>query len=99
MHSHANRGASGGDLVSDLHACRVGAFPCLEGHIEVAGRIGDLAEECKVGRTQGAASIRLHQELKCRFPVPARCRVARALTGGAVTRVVTAVTLVLTHLV
>jgi len=40
----ANGRTGGRDLVTGLHARRVGALPRLDGHIEMAGGVGDLAE-------------------------------------------------------
>ena len=44
VHRDANGCTCGRDLVTGLHARRVGALPRLDGHIEMAGRVGDLAE-------------------------------------------------------
>ena len=44
VHRDANGRACGRDLVTGLHARGVGALPRLDGHIEMAGRVGDLAE-------------------------------------------------------
>ena len=44
MHRDADGRGCCRDLVTGLHGRRVGALPGLDGHIELAGRIGDLAK-------------------------------------------------------
>ena len=44
VHRDANGCTRRRDLVTGLHARGVGALPRLDGHIEMAGRVGDLAE-------------------------------------------------------
>ena len=44
VHRDANGCTCGRDLVAGLHARGVGALPRLDGHIEMAGRVGDLAK-------------------------------------------------------
>ena len=99
VHGDANRCASRGNLVARLHARRMRAFPRLDRHVEVAGGVGDLAEQRQVGTAQEAARVRLHQEVERLLPLSTRCRVPGLLSGGFVTGAVTAVTVVLTHLV
>ena len=44
VEADANGGACCRELVTRSHARHVGALPRLDGHIEMAGRVGDLAE-------------------------------------------------------
>jgi hypothetical protein len=44
MHGDANRRTRGRDMVTGLRARGVGALPRLDGHIEMAGRVGDFAK-------------------------------------------------------
>ena len=99
VHRHANRRTGRVHLLSRLYACRIRAFPCFHRHIEVAGGIGNLAQERQVGTVEKAGRVRLHQELERAVPLSPRRRIPGALSDGAVTGVVTAVTVVLTHLV
>jgi hypothetical protein len=56
----------------------VGALPRLDGHIEVAGRIGDLTKHRQIGRRQAAVRVRLHEQVECLLPVALRCSVTGA---------------------
>jgi hypothetical protein len=44
VHRHPDGRTRCRDLVTGLHECGVGARPGLDGHLELAGRIGDLAK-------------------------------------------------------
>ena len=57
----------------------MGAFPRLDGHVEMAGRIGHLAKQRQIGGGQGADDVRLHEEVECLLPGSPRCRVTRPL--------------------
>ena len=79
VHRDANGSACCRDLVPCLHACGVGAFPRLDGHIEMAGRIGDLAKHRQIGGAEEAVSVRLHEQLERPLPVSPRGRVTCSL--------------------
>jgi hypothetical protein len=44
MHRDANGCSRRRKVITGLHACGMGAFPRLDGHIQMTGRIGDLAQ-------------------------------------------------------
>ena len=48
VHRDANRCARRRDRVAGLYAQRVRALPRLDGHVEMAGRVGDLAEQRQI---------------------------------------------------
>ncbi len=78
VHRDANRCARRRDGVAGLHAERIRALPRLDGHVEMAGRVGDLGEQGQIGRTQEPVRVGLHEELVARLPIPARRRFSRA---------------------
>src|SRR3954463_2314490 len=82
VHRDANRRTCRGDLIAGLHVRRVSAFPRLNGHIELAGRVGDLAENRQIGGGREGSRVCLHQEVEGALPFAARRRVARALDNG-----------------
>ena len=83
VHRHANGRTGGRDVVTGLEACRVGPLPRLDGHIEMAGGIGHLAEQRQIGGGQGADHVRLHEEVECLLPGSPRCRVTCPLDDAA----------------
>ena len=62
VHRDANRCTCRRDNVASLYRQRVRALPRLDGHLEMAGRVSDLAEQRQIGRTQEPLRVRLHQE-------------------------------------
>ena len=52
VHRHTNGRTCGRDLIASLDAGRVGALPRLDGHIEMTGRVGDLAQHRQIGGGQ-----------------------------------------------
>ncbi len=79
VHRDANGRACCRDLVTCLHACGVGALPRLDGHIEMAGRVGDLAEHRQIGGAEEAVPVRLHEQLEGPLPVSPGGRVTCSL--------------------
>ena len=79
MHRDANRCARRRDRVAGLYRERVRALPRLDGHVEMAGRVGDLREQRQIGRTQEPIRVGLHEELVALVPISARRRFSRAL--------------------
>ena len=79
VHGDANRCACRCDDVAGLDRQRVHALPRLDGHLKMACRVRDLAEQRQIGRTQGPFRVGLHEELVALGPISARCRLARAL--------------------
>ena len=79
VHRDANRCTCRGDRVAGLHAQRVRALPRLDRHVEMAGRVSDLAEQRQIGRTCEAVRVGLHEEVVGLRPISPRCRLARAL--------------------
>ena len=79
VHRDTNRCASRRDRVAGLSAERVRALPRLDGHVEMAGRVGDFREQGQIGRTQEPFRVRPRQELVALLPVSARRRLSRAL--------------------
>ena len=61
VHRDANRCACRRDRVAGLYAQRVRALPGLDGHVEMAGRVGDLAEQRQIARTCEPVRVGLHQ--------------------------------------
>ena len=45
VHRQTDGRTGGRDLIARLHAGRVGAFPSVDRHIEITGRVGDLAQQ------------------------------------------------------
>ena len=45
VHRQTDGRTCGRDLIASLDAGRMGAFPRLDGHIEITGRVGDLAQQ------------------------------------------------------
>ena len=81
MHRDANGRACRRDLITGLQALGVGPLPGLDGHIEMAGRVGDLAEHRQIGGGQQAVRVRLHEEVEGLLPVsPGRRGRARSTT-------------------
>jgi hypothetical protein len=79
MHRDANGGAARRELVTALQARGVGALPRLDGHIEMAGGVGNLAEHRQFGGCQEAGRVRLHEEIECFLPDSPGGRVTCAL--------------------
>jgi 4-oxalocrotonate tautomerase len=79
VHRDAHGCACCRDVVTCLHACRVGALPRLDGRIEMTGRVGDLAKHRKIGGGKETVPVRLHEEVECLLPVLPGCRVTCAL--------------------
>jgi hypothetical protein len=79
VHRHADGRARCRDLITGLHGRRVGAPPGLDGHIEMAGRIGDLAKHREVRVGQKAVCVRFHEEVEGLPPVVPGGRVTCAL--------------------
>ena len=101
MHRDTNRCARCGDRVAGLYAERVRALPRLDGHVEMAGRVGDLREQRQIGRTQEPIRVGLHQEVVALDPnlrAPPPHGRAGGSSSAAVTRRVTAVSALLTHM-
>ena len=112
VHRQTDGRTRGRDLITGLHAGGVGAFPCLDGHIEMAGRVGDVTEQRQIGRGQNVGGVRLHEQVEGLLPVTLGCCVACALDDASssalahrtppesvtVTIRVTAVTVSLAHL-
>ena len=48
----------------------MGPLPRLDGHVEVARRVGDLAEHRQIGSGQQAVAVRSHEEVERVLPVP-----------------------------
>src|SRR5215216_530540 len=82
VHRDANRRTCRGDLITGLHVRRVSAFPRLNGHVELAGRVGHLAENRQIDGAREALRVCPHQEVEGLLPVAARRRVAPALDNG-----------------
>ena len=73
---------AGRDVVAGLQARGVGALPRLDGHVEMAGRVGDLAEQREVGGVEQAVGVGLHEEVEGLLPVAAgRRATVRARRG------------------
>ena len=79
VHRDANRCTCRRDRVAGLYAQRVRALPRLDGHVEMAGRVGDLAEQRQIARTREAVRVGLHEEVVGLLPISPRCRLSRAL--------------------
>src|SRR4029450_12946071 len=87
MHRDADGRTGCRDLVTGLHEPRVGALPGLDGHIELAGRISDLAKHRQICGGQEAVGVRLHEQVEGLPPVAQGGRVTCALdeaTTGAI---------------
>ena len=63
VHRQTDGRTCGRDLVTGLHAGGVGALPRLDGHIEMAGRVGDLTKHRQIGRAQKVVRVRLHEQV------------------------------------
>ena len=72
----ANRRACRRDRVAGLYAERVRALPRLDGHVEMAGRVGDLAEQWQIGEP---VRVGLHEDVIRLLPISLRGRLSRAL--------------------
>ena len=68
VHRDADRGPGGRDRVTGQQARRVRPLPRPDGHIEVAGRIGDLAQHGQIGGGQEAVRVRRHEEVESLLP-------------------------------
>ena len=77
VHRDANRRPRCRVLVASIHAQRVSALPRLDGHIEMARRVGDLAEQRQIGRTCETVHVGLHQDVVGLLPIAARRRFSR----------------------
>jgi hypothetical protein len=79
VHRDTNRCTCRRDRVAGPHALRVRALPSLDRHVEMAGRVSDLAEQRQIARTCDAVRVGLHEDVVGRLPFSLRCRLARAL--------------------
>jgi hypothetical protein len=79
VHRDANRRACRRDNVAGLRRQRVRALPRLDGHVEMAGRVSDLAEQPQIPRICKTVRVVLHQQLVGLLPTPPRCHLSRAL--------------------
>jgi hypothetical protein len=79
MHRDANRCTCRRDSVAGLRRQRVGALPRLDGHVEMAGRVRDLAEQPQIARIRKAVRVGLQQQVVGLLPMFPRGRIARAL--------------------
>jgi hypothetical protein len=79
MHRDANRCTCRRDSVAGRCRQRVRALPRLDGHVEMAGRVSDLAEQSQVARICEAVRVGLHEQVIGLLPTASRCRIARAL--------------------
>jgi hypothetical protein len=82
VHSDAEGSPRRRDPVASLYARRVCALPRLDGHVEMARSVGDLAENRKIGGAGEALRVRLHQKVEGLLPIAPRRRVAAALDDG-----------------
>jgi hypothetical protein len=76
VHGHAHGGSRGGQVITGLHARRVGAFPGVDGHIEMPGGVGDSSQQRQVWPGQRRGRIRFDEEIVCLGPIT-------QLRGGA----------------
>ena len=79
VHGDADRCARRPDRIPGVDAERVRALPRLDGHVEMAGRVRDLAEQRQFSWTQEPVRVGLHEELVAHLPIPIRRRFSRAL--------------------
>ena len=79
VHRDANRCACRRDRVAGLYAQRVRTLPRLDRHVEMAGRVGDLAEQRQIRPICEAVRVGLHQDVVGLLPISPRCRLSRAL--------------------
>ena len=79
VHRDANRRTCRRDRVAGLYAQRVRALPRLDRHVEMAGRVSDLAEQLQIARICKAVHVGLHQQVVSLLPVSPRRRLSRAL--------------------
>ena len=79
MHRDPHGCASRGDPITGLRARRVGAFPGIDRHVDVASGVGHLAEHRQVGGAQHTVGIRLREELEGRLPVASGGRLTGTL--------------------
>ena len=79
MHRDTNGRACGSDRITALHARGVDTLPRLDGHIEMPGRVGDLAEQRQIGRGQEAVRVSLLEELERLLPIASGCCVTSAI--------------------
>ena len=64
VHRDANGCSCGPDRITGLQARGVGPLPRLDGHIEMAGRVSDLAEHWQLGGRQEAVRVRLQEQVE-----------------------------------
>ena len=79
VHRDANRRARRRHRVAGLDAQRVRTLVRLDGHVEMAGRVGDLREQREIARAQESIRVGLHEQHVALIPVAARRRFSRAL--------------------
>ena len=79
VHRDANRCTCRRDSVAGLRRQRVRALPRLDGHVEMAGRVRDLAEQPQIARICKAVRVGLHQQVVGLLPTSPRRRLSRAL--------------------
>jgi hypothetical protein len=79
VHRHANRCTCRRGSVAGLCRQRVRALPRLDGHVEMAGGVSDLAEQLQIARICKAVRVGLHQQVVGLLPTSARRRLSRAL--------------------
>ena len=81
VHRDANRCARRRDRVAGLYAQPVRTLPGLDRHVEMAGRVGDLAEQRQIRSICEAARVDLHQDVVGLLPIALRRRLPRALNA------------------
>ena len=90
VHGDANRRSCRSQVVAGPHAFRVRPLPHLDGHIEMACRVGDLGEQRQIAGTDETVCVRLHQQVVGLVPVAHRgtcpCAVQERLTGSVAHR-------------
>ena len=69
VHRDAYGGSCGRNIVAGAHERGMGPLPRLDGHIEMARRVGDLAEHRQIGGGQQTGAVRLHEEVEGLLPV------------------------------
>ena len=60
----------------------MGAFPRIDGHIEITGHVGDLAEQREIRGSQDTGRVGLDEEVEGLLPVPTRGRGTGALDNA-----------------
>ena len=73
-----------------MQARGVSAFPRLDGHVEIAGRVGHLAEHRQIGGGQQAVRVRLHEQVESLLPAApgdrGTCALDKAKAGAVAHR-------------